>query len=201
MLCTARLLSAERAQWGGGSAPGRTAGGLSAALDLAWFYWPVTFAIAMGVAVGRLVRLGRGLSSGSSARAPLGAIAVASVGLPVVPLWLGISTQCDDGTQFHDFNLAHIVVGFAGIIAWLFILSKLYVAAGQENDEVERATLTMFFGLVVGMALELFASTITIEGYCSGARSGLVGQLAVAVALGLIAAGAWSRGPTRDRVS
>ena len=178
-----------------------TAGGLSVALDLAWFYWPVTFAIAMGIAVGRLVRLGRGVSAGPSARVPLGAIAIASVGLPVVPLWLGISTHCDDGTQFHDFNLALIVAGFAGIIAWLFILSKLYVAAGQEDDRVERATLTMFFGVVVGMALEFFASTITIEGYCSGARSGLVGQLAVAVALGLIAAGAWSRGPARDRVS
>jgi hypothetical protein len=178
-----------------------TAGGSSVALDLAWFYWPVTFALAMGVAVGRLVRLGRGVSAGSSARAPLGAVAIASAGLPVVPLWLGISTQCDDRTQFHDFNLALVVAGFAGIIAWLFILSRLYVAAGQEEDRVERATLTMFFGLVVGMTVEFFASTITIEGYCSGARSGLVGQLAVAVMLGLITAAAWSRGPARDRVS
>ena len=104
-----------------------------------------------------------------------------------------MSTQCDDGTQFHDFNLALIVAGFAGIIAWLFILSKLYVAAGEEDHQVERATLAMFFGLVVGMALEFVASTITIEGYCNGARSGLFGQLAVAVALGLIAALAWSR--------
>ena len=170
------------------------------ALDVAWFYWPVTFAIAMGVAVGRLVRLARGVSAAPSARVRLGAIAIASVGLPVVPLWLGMSIQCADGTQFHDFRLALIIAGFAGIVAWLFILSKLYVTAGEEDDRVERATLLMFFGLVVGMALEFVASTITIEVYCSGDRSGLVGQLAVAVALGLIAALAWSRGPARDRV-
>ncbi|MDQ3641457.1 MAG: hypothetical protein M3450_08345, partial [Actinomycetota bacterium] len=98
------------------------------ALDVFWFYWPVTFAIAMGVAVGRLVRLGRGVSAGSSTRVLLGATVIASVGLPVVPLWLGMSTQCDDGTQFQDFNLPLIIAGFAGIITWLFIPSKLYVA-------------------------------------------------------------------------
>lgn len=167
------------------------------ALDVAWFYWPVTFAIAMGVAVGRLVRLGRGVSAGSSARVIMGVIAIASVALPIVPLWRGLSTECADGTQFHDFNLPLIFAGFAGIIAWLFILSKLYVAAGEEDHGVERATLVMFFGLVVGMALEFFASTITIEVYCSGDRSGLVGQLAVAVALGLISAGLVARASKR----
>ena len=171
------------------------------ALDVAWFYWPVTFAMAMGVAVGRLVRLRRGVSAGPSAWVLLGVIAIASAALPVVPLWRGMSTQCDDGTQFHDFNLPLIFAGFGGIIAWLFILSKLYVAAGEEDHRVERATLVMFFGLVVGMALEFVASAVTIEVYCSGDRSWLVGQLAVAVALGLIAALAWSRGPARDRVS
>ncbi len=170
-------------------------------LDVAWFYWPVTFAIAMGVAVGRLLRLGRGVSAGRSARVIMGVIAIASVALPVVPLWRGMSTECADGTQFHDFNLPLIFAGFAGIIAWLFILSKLYLAAGEEDHRVERATLVMFFGLVVGMALEFVASTVTIEVSCSGDRSWLVGQLAVGVALGLIAALAWSRGPARDRVS
>ena len=174
---------------------------LGVALDLAWFYWPVTFAIAVGVALGRLVRLARGVSAGPSARVRLDVIAIASVALPVVPLWRGMSTECADGTQFHDFNLALIFAGFAGIIAWLFILSKLYDVAGEEDNRAERATLVMFFGLVVGMALEFVASTITIEVYCSGDRSWLVGQLAVAVALGLMAALAWSRGPARDRVS
>lgn len=170
------------------------------ALEVAWFYWPVTFAIAIGVAVGRLVRLGRGVLAGPSAQVRIGTIALAPVALPVVPFWLGMSTQCADGTQFHDFNLALIAAGLAGIIAWLFILSRLYVAAGEADIRVERVTLVMFFGLLLGMALEFLVSTITIEGYCNGARSGLVGQVAVAVALGLMAALASLRGSARKRL-
>ncbi len=158
-----------------------------------WFYWPVTFAFATGAAVGRLIRLRRQGGGGRLAGVSLGAAAIASVALPVLPFWLGMSVQCADGTQFHDFNLALMAAGLAGIIAWLFLLSRLYVAADEGDQRVERVTLTMFFGVLIGMAVEFFASTITVEVYCASAdRSGLAGQLGIAIAVGLVAALAWS---------
>ena len=163
------------------------------AMDVVWFYWPVTFAIAAGIAVGRLVRLGSGGYAGQSATVPLSVMAIASAALPVVPLWLGISVSCDDGTQFLDFNGVYLGAGVVGIIVWLFILSRLYNSAGEEPYRVERNTLTMFGGLVIGMALEFLASTVSIEGLCSDSNSFMFGQLGTGVVLALTAAFATSR--------
>ncbi len=67
------------------------------------------------------------------------------------------------------------------------ILWRLYVAAGLAPSEAQRAPVALFLAVAVGMFLEFFVSTITMEGYCSGIRSWLYAQLTAAAVIATIA--------------
>lgn len=153
--------------------------------DPLWFYWPITFATAASIAVGRLIRGPGGLG--------LAAVAGVSVFLPVVPLWLGLSVTCDDGTHFLDFNAIALGVGAGAVVVWLYIVSRLYGLAGQSRPEIDRSVLTMFAGILVGLGVEFLASTISVETYCGRSTTGMLVQLVVAALVSIAAGVTWSR--------
>jgi hypothetical protein len=162
---------------------------LSPSLHPLWFFWPGTFGVAAAIVAARTARLGR--ASGRSRGFCFGLAAtpfLASV-LPVVPMTVGIDVACADGTHFTSFNTIVLVLGGAGIVAWVGIVRSLYLIAGTGRDELERRLGVLGGLLVVGMLVEFVVSTVSLEGYCAGNTSAaLYWHIGVAVAASVLAA-------------
>ena len=157
--------------------------------DPVWFLWPVTFAFFAGIAAGRLWRRG---APGSA----LGA--VAALALPVVPLTFALPVSCGDDTAGVDLNPIALGLGLLGIVAWLAIVYRLRVNAGDDRPRAERSVLWTAAALVPLGFSELIGSALTVSDYCmAGEHTAQYAHLAVAgVVLFLSAlAGALSGAP------
>ena len=129
--------------------------------DPIWFYWPVTVAAVAALHLRHLVRR---RAFGSAA------IGVLAAALPVLPLVLNMRVRCDsEGQDLGSLIGSGYVLGaslFLGI-AWLAILSRLRLGAGDDRAPADRTTLWSA-GVVALMApVEAVFSFSSMEAYCT----------------------------------
>ena len=107
---------------------------------------------------------------------------------------IGIDVACADGTHFTSFNTIALVIGVAGILAWLGVIRSVYLFAGIGREELERRLGLIGGFLLVGMLVEFMVSTVSLEVYCAGDDPApLYSHIGVAIAASFLAAGgtAW----------
>lgn len=139
--------------------------------DTVWFWWPVAFAIITGSVATHITQVARRNSRTPGKPVGLGAIAVLSVAIPIVPLTIGFGAACSDTGLAANMNLYGILAGFPALVLWTAVLWRLYVAAGGDPGYVERYPLIIFFASIAGMVLEFVFSMQSISVYCEGSWS------------------------------
>lgn len=159
-----------------------------------WFYWPGTFGVAATVASVHLYLVGA--AGGREHRRRLGTAVAAflSVLIAVVPLKLGVYAVCADGTHNLRYNVVAGTLGVVGVVAWLAVVWRLYVAAGMSAVPAQRPPVVLGIVVAGGMVVEFLVSTVSVEGYCAHDDVGpLFGHAAGAVVVSLVAAAAVAR--------
>lgn len=166
---------------------------LSPSIHPLWFFWPGTFGVAATIVAVRVARLARASGRSNPARYGLAAAPFVTLALPAVPMIVGIDVECADGTHFLSFNITALLLGAFGILAWLGVLWRLYLAAGLSGEDAQRP-LGIIGGLVgLGMLVEFVVSSVSLEVYCVGSDPApLYWHLGVAVAASVVVAAASS---------
>lgn len=156
--------------------------------DPIWFLWPVTFALLAGFPAGRLGRRGRPWSA---------VVAAASVLLAVAPLTFAVPVSCGDDTAGLDLSPIPLGVGLLGIVAWLAVVTRLRVAAGEDRPKVERGVLWVAATLVPLGFVELIASAVTLAVYCGeGENASRLAHLGVAAVVFVLSTAAGAGAPS-----
>jgi hypothetical protein len=159
--------------------------------SLIWFHWPVTFAAVAAIALFRLGRLGGRNGTPVRTTVARGALVVVSVSMVVVPLVIALPVHCDDDSHVLDLRVAGLGIGLFAIVAWLFVLFRLFLAAGDTRADADRSIQRLSAVLLVGLPVEFAASGVTLEVACGGTDKPLVAHLTAAtlvLALGVVAA-------------
>ena len=140
--------------------------------DPVWFLWPVTFAFLAGIAVYRLLRRGAARSA---------ALVVAALALPVLPLTFALPVYCGDDDAGLDLRPIPLAVGLLAIVAWLAIVFRLRIRAGDDREAADRSVLWSAAALVPLGFIELAASVLTRVAYCrEGQNTSRIAHLLVA---------------------
>jgi hypothetical protein len=156
-----------------------------------WFYWPGTFGVVATVAAVHLYLVGGDGPRPSQRRLAVATAAFFSVLVAVVPLKIGVYAVCADGTHGLRYNVVAGSIGIAGVVVWLAVVWRLYMAVGMGAGPAQRPPVVLGIVATAGMVVEFLVSTVSVEGYCAyDDRSRLFGHAVGALALCLVAAAA-----------
>ena len=149
-------------------------------MEIPWFFFPITFATAATIACARVFRLARQNAVPDSSAVRGAMVIGVSAALAVVPLTIATPIRCNDDSYAPALNIPAGGLGLLGIVAWLAVVAWAYKSAGDSQQRAERSIVILLVGMIVSMAIEYVASSISLEVYCTGKNGGLITQLVVA---------------------
>lgn len=150
-------------------------------IALVWFYWPITLALTAGFLAAHLYFTATRHDRSSGAAGSVASLGALSVGVPAIPLAVGLSPGCSDTGTATFFEPSWIMVGIA-VVLWGVAIALLYCTAGSRLDASGCWALGIVIIAGVMAAMEYGISRTTLAMYCNDTIKAALGvQVVVAV--------------------